>query len=221
MTMVFQELKVLDVASFIAGPAAATVLSDFGADVIKVEPPSGDPQRILSSVPPNPLINPYRSSDDRWFMLAASPLHWPALAHAVGHPELLSDPRFAYSHSITEHSAELTEELDATFASRPLAHWQDVFARARITCAVIQTPEDAARDPQLRANGIVVPLRGDATVQETIASPIALRGSARRPATRAPELGEHNDEILGQLGFTGDQIEALRVTGTIPGAARS
>src|SRR5258705_10030145 len=52
---IFAGLKVLDVASFIAAPAAATVLSDFGADVIKVEPPgAGDPQRMLSSIPPNP-----------------------------------------------------------------------------------------------------------------------------------------------------------------------
>ena len=48
---VFAGLKVLDVASFIAAPAAAAVLSDFGADVIKVEPPGkGDLQRILGSV---------------------------------------------------------------------------------------------------------------------------------------------------------------------------
>ena len=52
---IFSGLKVLDVASFIAGPAAATMLSDYGADVIKVEPPGlGDPQRIFNLVPPNP-----------------------------------------------------------------------------------------------------------------------------------------------------------------------
>ncbi|MFJ5274841.1 CoA transferase, partial [Streptomyces sp. NPDC088358] len=52
---VFTGLKVLDVASYIAAPAAATMLSDFGADVIKIEPPGrGDPQRLLSSVPPSP-----------------------------------------------------------------------------------------------------------------------------------------------------------------------
>ena len=51
----FSGLKVVEVASFIAAPAAATMLSDFGADVIKVEPPGlGDPQRLLSSVPPSP-----------------------------------------------------------------------------------------------------------------------------------------------------------------------
>src|SRR5689334_9793198 len=52
---VFAGLKVVEIASFIAAPAAATMLSDFGADVIKVEPPGiGDPQRLLSSVLPSP-----------------------------------------------------------------------------------------------------------------------------------------------------------------------
>src|SRR3954454_11380753 len=61
---IFAGLKVLDAASFIAGHdvrielrevrAAATPLADFGADVIKVEPPAGDLQRLLSSVPPSP-----------------------------------------------------------------------------------------------------------------------------------------------------------------------
>src|SRR5260370_20543841 len=53
----FSGLKVLDFASFIAGPAATTVLSDFGAEVIKVEPPGiGDPYRYLYLVPPNPPL---------------------------------------------------------------------------------------------------------------------------------------------------------------------
>ena len=43
----FEGLKVIDCASFIAGPAAATILSDFGAQVVKVEPPEGDPFREL------------------------------------------------------------------------------------------------------------------------------------------------------------------------------
>jgi crotonobetainyl-CoA:carnitine CoA-transferase CaiB-like acyl-CoA transferase len=53
---IFSGLKVLDLASFIAGPAATTILADFGADVVKVEPPvTGDPYRFFSTTPPNPV----------------------------------------------------------------------------------------------------------------------------------------------------------------------
>src|SRR5258707_6622497 len=51
---IFSGLKVVDLASFIAGPGAAVILSDFGADVIKVEPPSGDTWRIGYKIPPQP-----------------------------------------------------------------------------------------------------------------------------------------------------------------------
>src|SRR6266849_3079065 len=51
---IFSGLKVVDLASFIAGPSAAVILSDFGAEVIKVEPPSGDLWRIGHKIPPQP-----------------------------------------------------------------------------------------------------------------------------------------------------------------------
>ena len=51
---IFADLKVVDLASFIAGPSAAVILSDFGADVIKVEPPNGDLWRIGHRIPPQP-----------------------------------------------------------------------------------------------------------------------------------------------------------------------
>ena len=51
---IFSGIKVVDLASFIAGPAAATILSDFGADVIKVEPPGGEVWRTGHKIPPQP-----------------------------------------------------------------------------------------------------------------------------------------------------------------------
>ena len=58
---IFSGLKVVDFASFVAGPGAAVMLSDFGADVIKVEPPSGDPWRHAHKIPPQPASDdPYQ-----------------------------------------------------------------------------------------------------------------------------------------------------------------
>src|SRR3979411_549068 len=58
---IFSGLKVVDLASFIAGPSAAVILSDFGADVIKVEPPTGDLWRIGHKIPPQPrATEPHR-----------------------------------------------------------------------------------------------------------------------------------------------------------------
>jgi formyl-CoA transferase len=172
------------------------------------------------TAPVNPLINPYRSADGQWFMLVASPPHWPGLVKAVGHPELLTDPRFADPEGFAKNSAVLTGLLDAEFRSQPLAHWKEVLDRERITYSVIQTPEETATDPQLRANDIVVPLEGVSGLEYTVNSPITLRGVSKVPAKRAPELGEHNDEVLAELGFSTDEIEQLRSAGAISGPTK-
>src|SRR5262249_1186643 len=58
---IFSGLKVVDVSTYVAGPGAAVILSDFGADVIKVEPPNGDPWRFAHKIAPQPLADdPYQ-----------------------------------------------------------------------------------------------------------------------------------------------------------------
>jgi crotonobetainyl-CoA:carnitine CoA-transferase CaiB-like acyl-CoA transferase len=67
MARLFEGLKVLDCGSFIAAPAAATILSDFGADVIKIEPPgAGDPYRAIPKLPASP------QSDENYAWMLAS-----------------------------------------------------------------------------------------------------------------------------------------------------
>ena len=82
--------------------------------------------------------------------------------------------------------------------------------RARITYGVIQTPEEAADDPQLRANDIVVPLDGVSGPGRDRQQPDHRPRGGQGPARRAPELGEHNDEVLRELGFSVATIERLR-----------
>jgi formyl-CoA transferase len=171
------------------------------------------------TAPVNPLINPYLTADDRWFMLVTTPPHWPGLTQAVGHPELLKDPRFADLDSFAKNATALTALLEAEFRSRPLAYWKEALDEKRITYSVIQTPEEAADDPQLRANDIVVPLEGVAGMEETVSSPILVRGLRKAPAKRAPELGEHNDEVLAELGFSSGEIDTFRVEATVSGGA--
>jgi crotonobetainyl-CoA:carnitine CoA-transferase CaiB-like acyl-CoA transferase len=168
------------------------------------------------TAPVNALTNPYQSEDGRWLMLAARRSAWPVLANAIGRSDLLSDPRFSDAEAISDHASALAELLDAEFRAQPLAHWNEVLDEARIPFGVIQTPEEAAEDPQLRANDIVVPIEGAQDLEYTVNNPLTLRGLARVPARRAPEQGEHNAEILEQLGFSADDINQLQVAGAIP-----
>jgi formyl-CoA transferase len=171
------------------------------------------------TAPVNAMTNPYQSGDGRWFMLAARRSAWPALANAIGRSDLLADPRFSDADAISQNAAELAKLLDAEFSAQPLAHWKEVLDEARIPYGVIQTAEEAAADPQLRAADIVVPIEGARDLEYTVNNPITLRGLARVPSRRAPEHGEHNTEILTQLGFSTDEIDQLREQKVIPVAA--
>jgi formyl-CoA transferase len=152
-------------------------------------------------------------------MLAARQSTWPIVAKAIGRSDLLADPRFSDAKAISQHAAELAELLDAEFRSQPLAHWKEALDQARIPYGVVHTPEEAAADPQLRAADIVVPIEGARDLEYTVNNPITLRGLDRVPSRRAPEHGEHNDEILAQLGFSVDDIQQLQEQKVIPVAA--
>ena len=139
----------------------------------------------------------------------------------IGQADLVKDPRSTDPDAMAQNSRALTEILDRAFASQPLAHWERVLDQARITYGIVQTPQEAASDPQLKANDIVVPLEGVDDLDATISSPITVQASAKVPARGAPGLGEHNDEVLAGLGFSAQDIADFRSVGVIPPAAAS
>jgi formyl-CoA transferase len=169
--------------------------------------------------PPGATTNVYRASDDTWFLIVVTPDRWPALATGIGRADLLSDPRFSDFTKLPASSIELTTILDAVFASQPMSHWHEVLDHAHVTYGVVKAPSEVVKDPQLVANNIVVPLEGaGGNLKLTISSPIQIHDVAKAPAKRAPEIGEHNDELLRELGFDANQIEGFRASGTIPKA---
>src|SRR5499427_10598202 len=167
--------------------------------------------------PPNPVFNVYRAADGNWFLVVTEPNRWPALAAGIGRPDLVSDPRFSDAEKIAANSAQLTAILDEEFNSQPMAHWREVFDHAHIPFGVVQTPSEVIRDPQLRENGVIVPLEGaEGNLKNTISSPIQVHGVNKVAAKRAPDVGEHNEEVLKELGFDAKQIDGLRASGAIP-----
>ena len=151
--------------------------------------------------------------------MVITPDKLPALAMAIGRPELLKDPRFADPAKQAANATQLREILDDAFAKQPMAHWRDVFDMAHITFGAIVDPSDVINDPQLQANNIVVPLEGaGGKLAFTVSSPMQVRGLEKEPARRAPELGEHSEQILKELGFNAIQIESFQASGTVPNA---
>src|SRR6202790_1789683 len=169
--------------------------------------------------PANAAMNVYRAKDGTWFVLIVTPDKLEAVAKAIGRPDLLTDPRFSDPAKLIANMPLLTAILDEVFAEQPMAHWYEVFNGVHVTFGAVRGPQEVIEDPQLRLNDIVVPLEGaGGKLTSTISSPIQVHGVAKVPAKRAPALGEHNEEVLTQLGFSAEEIDGLRTNGTIPNA---
>ena len=120
-----------------------------------------------------------------------------------------------------KNSAQLAALLDKTFAAEPLAHWHEVFERARVTYGIVRTAAEVTTDPQALENELIVPIEGGSGhMTRTVSSPIRIHGVPKAAARRAPELGEHNDQILKELGFTGSEIDGFRASGSVPQPAQ-
>jgi len=166
--------------------------------------------------PANAGMNIYKSSDNVWFLLVVSPDKIPALAEGIGRTDLLKDPRFVDPAKLVANMGQLAAILDETFSAQPMDHWREVFDKANVTYGLVRHPHDVIKDPQLSENGIVVPLEGaGGNLKNTISGPIQVHGVTKVPAKRAPELGEHNEEILKELGFDGKEIDSLQASGTL------
>lgn len=167
--------------------------------------------------PANAALNLYRSSDGTWFLIVVTPDKIQAVLKAIGREDLLTDPRFSDPKKLAENRTQLTAILDEIFGSQPMSHWNEIFSGVHVTFGAVREPQEVINDPQLRPNNIVVPLEGAGDkLTSTISSPIQVHGVTKVSAKRAPEIGEHNDEVLKELGFDAKEIEGLHESGAVP-----
>jgi crotonobetainyl-CoA:carnitine CoA-transferase CaiB-like acyl-CoA transferase len=165
----------------------------------------------------NPLSRTYETRDGRvlWFTCLQAAKYWPTLCVAVGRPELATDPRFADHASLMSNSIAATELLNEVFAGGTLDEWRERLAGFDGQWAVVQDTIEAASDPQTVANGYVQDCETSAGVPfKLAAAPVQFDQQPSAPH-RAPELNEHGDAILEELGFDWDAIVDLKIRGVV------
>ncbi len=141
---------------------------------------------------------------------------WPKFCEAVGLPEIEHDPRFEKYFDRMTNLQELYALLDEAFAKKTSAEWMELLQAADCICAPVASYQDLVQDPQARANEYIVevdhPTRGRIPV---VGAPWRFSETPAQVAPAAPELGQHTEEVLQELGYDWDAITELREQGAL------
>jgi len=167
----------------------------------------------------HPNITPYETfatADGQIAVAVGSERQWALFCDAIGLPDLVADSRFASNGARVRSREALQMILAPRMLERGSAAWLAALSAAEVPCGAVRDIADVLDDPQVIARDMVE------TVDHPTIGPLRLTGipfklsatpgSIRRPP---PLLGEHTDEVLSELGYSGEEIVVLRRDGVV------
>jgi len=153
-----------------------------------------------------------RTSDGWIFIMCMTQKFWVELVHALQRPDLLTHADYATVEARRAHRDALTVVLDDVFSTATTIEWLGKLQGVLPAAPVYDLPR-ALDNPYLRTIGMVKDLPHPAQAgYRVLANPIKLDGE-RLPSRRAPQLGEHTDAVLRELGYDPAAIAELRANG--------
>ena len=174
------------------------------------------PQRMGSG---HPSLVPYQSfpASDGYFILGvANQGLWERFCAAIERPDLLEDTRFKTNDDRVVHRAECVGLLSEIFRTHTVAEWVEVIERAGVPCGPINRVDDVVNNPQVQARNMIAELSHPNVPDLRIPnSPLKLAETPAAIKRPPPLLGQHNEEILAELGYEAEAIAELRRKGVI------
>ncbi|HSI00006.1 MAG TPA: CoA transferase [Reyranella sp.] len=159
----------------------------------------------------------FPTSDGHINIAASGNNLWKRFCGALAAPELLDHPEHATPTLRSQHRKALNERISEITRTNTSAHWIDLINKAGVPCGPINTIDKTFAEPQVQHLGIARavkhPKLGDIKV---VGQPINLSDAPQpQELGPTPDLGEHTDQVLADLGYDRKAIEGLRTGGVI------
>jgi len=138
---------------------------------------------------------------------------WERFAQAIGAPELIAREEYATAALRLKNRDALNAELDKITATKSNAEWQDILDKAGVPTGPIYSIDQMFDDPQVKHLGLAVPVPTDSQDGRpltVVAQPFTMSRTSSKMVAPPPDVGEHNDEVLKEFGYSAQEIEKLR-----------
>jgi crotonobetainyl-CoA:carnitine CoA-transferase CaiB-like acyl-CoA transferase len=155
----------------------------------------------------------YRSKDGGWVLLQiAGPPMFKRWCRLVGREELFDDPKFADDDLRWENGDVLNDIMAQWCSDKTKAEILDLLQVAKLPAAPMHSTQDVLDDPHVQAMGYLqrVPFPGASGDVPIIETPFRMSATPGTIRHRAPLLGEHTDDVLGEIGYATEEIAGLR-----------
>ena len=158
----------------------------------------------------------FRTKDGHMNLAVAGQDIWKRFAKALGRDDWITDPRFDTAPARSDNRDALTDEIESVTTTQTTAHWVETMNDAGVPAGEINDIGQVFRDPQVQHLGIAQPVtsqeRGETHL---IGQPIKMSRTPSHIAAPPPTAGQHNTDLLSEVGFSADEIEAMKRDGAI------
>jgi crotonobetainyl-CoA:carnitine CoA-transferase CaiB-like acyl-CoA transferase len=165
----------------------------------------------------HPTIVPYQAfatADGELALAVGSERQWPRLCEALELPDVLADARFATNGDRVVNREILVPILAARFRERPTADWLELLDAAEVPCGPINDIAAAFASPQAVDRAMTVDVEHPSLgLVRQVGVPFHLSATPATIRTAPPRAGEHTIEVLGELGYRGDEVARLLAEG--------